>query len=88
MLAYVWVVVCGSPFGQPAHPTPRLHCSLVIVTPHPASVPPPPPLSVQGLAEVLSVMGEAHLSELLPELLASATSKNPFVREGHLTLFR
>lgn len=33
-------------------------------------------------------MGEEHLSELLPELCASATSKNPFVREGHLTLFR
>lgn len=43
---------------------------------------------VQGLAEVLSVLGGAHLAELLPELLASATSKNPYVREGHLTLFR
>lgn len=43
---------------------------------------------LQGLAEVLAVMGAAHLSELLPELAASATSKNPFVREGHLTLFR
>jgi hypothetical protein len=45
----------------------------------------PPP---QGLAEVLSVLGEEHLAQLLPELFASATSKNPFVREGHLTLFR
>jgi hypothetical protein len=44
--------------------------------------------TLQGLAEVLAVMGAAHLSELLPELAASATSKNPFVREGHLTLFR
>lgn len=44
--------------------------------------------ALQGLAEVLAVMGAAHLSELLPELAASATSKNPFVREGHLTLFR
>lgn len=44
--------------------------------------------TLQGLAEVLAVMGDAHLSELLPELSASATSKNPFVREGHLTLFR
>jgi hypothetical protein len=44
--------------------------------------------ALQGLAEVLAVMGDAHLSELLPELSASATSKNPFVREGHLTLFR
>jgi hypothetical protein len=45
-------------------------------------------VALQGLAEVLAVMGDAHLSELLPELSASATSKNPFVREGHLTLFR
>jgi hypothetical protein len=37
---------------------------------------------------VLSVLGEEHLAQLLPELFASATSKNPFVREGHLTLFR
>ncbi|KAF8055816.1 hypothetical protein HT031_006591 [Scenedesmus sp. PABB004] len=44
--------------------------------------------AAQGLAEVLAVMGEAHLGELLPELEASAGSKNPFVREGHLTLFR
>jgi len=43
---------------------------------------------LQGLAEVLAVMGEDHLGELLPELLASATSRNPYVREGHLTLFR
>lgn len=42
----------------------------------------------QGLAEVVAVMGEAHLAELLPELCASATSKNPYVREGHLTLFK
>lgn len=42
----------------------------------------------QGLAEVVAVLGEDHLSELLPELCAGATSKNPFVREGHLTLFR
>lgn len=34
------------------------------------------------------MMGEDHLAELLPELCASATSKNPYVREGHLTLFR
>jgi hypothetical protein len=43
---------------------------------------------LQGLAEVLSVLGEEHLAQLLPELFASATSKNPYVREGHLTLFR
>jgi hypothetical protein len=43
---------------------------------------------LQGLAEVLAVMGEQHLTELLPELLGSATSRNPFVREGHLTLFK
>eukprot|EP00882_Tetradesmus_deserticola_P004507 GHRQ01004753.1.p1 GENE.GHRQ01004753.1~~GHRQ01004753.1.p1 ORF type:complete len:1251 (+),score=530.16 GHRQ01004753.1:483-4235(+) len=44
--------------------------------------------AAQGLAEVLSVLGEEHLAQLLPELFASATSKNPFVREGHLTLFK
>lgn len=55
-------------------------CRLLRLDPHSCTV--------QGLAEVLSVMGDAHLSELLPELAASATSKNPFVREGHLTLFR
>lgn len=49
---------------------------------------PATPAALQGLAEVLAVMGDSHLNELLPELLASATSKNPFVREGHLTLFR
>jgi hypothetical protein len=47
-----------------------------------------PTTPLQGLAEVLSVLGEEHLAQLLPELFASATSKNPFVREGHLTLFR
>ena len=42
----------------------------------------------QGLAEVLAVMGASHLSTLLPDLLANTASKNVFVREGHLTLFK
>jgi len=77
--------VCVLPFsGNPLS-------TLNLLAPAPASAPPPccpSSTCVQGLAEVLAVMGAAHLSELLPELLASATSKNPFVREGHLTLFR
>jgi hypothetical protein len=42
----------------------------------------------QGLAEVVAVMGPGELGQLLPELLAGAASRNAFVREGHLTLFR
>ena len=44
--------------------------------------------AAQGLAEVLAVMGAAHLSTLLPEMLENTASKNVFVREGHLTLFK
>lgn len=34
------------------------------------------------------MLGTAHLTELLPELVASARARSPYVREGHLTLFR
>ncbi|KAK9857624.1 hypothetical protein WJX84_011127, partial [Apatococcus fuscideae] len=44
--------------------------------------------AAQGLAEVLAVMGASHLATLLPDMLANTASKNVFVREGHLTLFK
>lgn len=44
--------------------------------------------AAQGLAEVLAVMGRQYLDGLLPQLLESCVAKNPFVREGHLTLFK
>lgn len=44
--------------------------------------------AAQGLAEVLAVLGSEYINGLLPDILASCTSKNPFVREGHLTLFK
>ena len=44
--------------------------------------------AAQGLAEVLAVAGDQYFDALLPEILQSCTSKNPFVREGHLTLFK
>lgn len=44
--------------------------------------------AAQGLAEVLSVMGRQYFDALLPELLASCSSKNPYIREGNLTLFK
>lgn len=44
--------------------------------------------AAQGLAEVLAVLGNEYINGLLPDILDSCTSKNPFVREGHLTLFK
>ena len=44
--------------------------------------------AAQGLAEVLAVLGPAHVEALLPDILAGTKSKSPFVREGHLTLFK
>ena len=44
--------------------------------------------AAQGLSEVLSVMGRKYFDALLPDLLQSCTAKNPFVREGNLTLFK
>lgn len=34
------------------------------------------------------MLGTDHLDSLLPDLLAACTNRNPFVREGHITLFR
>ena len=44
--------------------------------------------AAQGLAEVLAVLGREYLDALLPDILESCSAKNPFVREGHLTLFK
>ena len=44
--------------------------------------------AAQGLAEVLAVLGPAHVEALLPEIVSGTKSKSPFVREGHLTLFK
>ncbi|DBB12167.1 TPA: hypothetical protein ACH3X3_006274 [Trebouxia sp. C0006] len=44
--------------------------------------------AAQGLAEVLAVLGPAHVEALLPEIVDGTKSKSPFVREGHLTLFK
>ena len=44
--------------------------------------------AAQGLAEVLAVLGSAHLEALLPEVLDYSKSKSPYVREGGLTLFK
>ena len=44
--------------------------------------------AAQGLAEVLAVLGPAHVEALLPDIVAGTKSKSPFVREGHLTLFK
>lgn len=44
--------------------------------------------AAQGLAEVLAVLGRAHMEALLPDVLAACTSISAFVREGNLTLFR
>jgi hypothetical protein len=44
--------------------------------------------AAQGLAEVVAVLGPAHLDALLPNVLAACVSRNAYVREGHLTLFK
>lgn len=44
--------------------------------------------AAQGLAEVVAVLGPAHLEALLPNVLAACVSRNLYVREGHLTLFK
>ena len=44
--------------------------------------------AAQGLAEVLGVLGTDYVNGLLPDILQSCTSRNPYVREGHLTLFK
>ncbi|KAG2489371.1 hypothetical protein HYH03_012201 [Edaphochlamys debaryana] len=45
--------------------------------------------AAQGLAEVLAVLGPAHLEALLPDVLASAGARSrPAQREGGLTLFQ
>ena len=44
--------------------------------------------AAQGLAEVVAVLGPAHLQALLPNVLAACVSRNSYVREGHLTLFK
>lgn len=44
--------------------------------------------AAQGLAEVLAVLGREYIDGLLPDILQSCKSKNPNVREGHLTLFK
>ena len=44
--------------------------------------------AAQGLAEVLGVLGTDYVKGLLPDILQSCTSRNPYVREGHLTLFK
>ncbi len=43
--------------------------------------------AAQGLAEVLAVLGRAHVEALLPDILAACHSSSPYMREGHLTLF-
>ena len=49
---------------------------------------PPPPLPSQGLAEVLSVLGTAHMEALLPGILEGCKHRAAHQREGHLTLFQ
>ena len=44
--------------------------------------------AAQGLAEVLAVLGQEYIEGLLPDILQSCKSKNPNIREGHLTLFK
>ncbi|KAK9840722.1 hypothetical protein WJX81_000165 [Elliptochloris bilobata] len=44
--------------------------------------------AAQGLAEVVAVLGPAHLDALLPNVLAACVSRSSYVREGHLTLFK
>lgn len=44
--------------------------------------------AAQGLAEVLAVLGPVNVEALLPEIVDGTKSKSPFVREGHLTLFK
>lgn len=48
-----------------------------------------PTPTLQGLAEVLAVLGPSHLDELLPDVLASCAARTrPAQREGALTLFQ
>jgi hypothetical protein len=44
--------------------------------------------AAQGLAEVLAVLGTAHLDTLLPDITDGCSSARPSVREGYLTLLR
>jgi hypothetical protein len=44
--------------------------------------------AAQGLAEVLAVLGSAHLDALLPHLTDGCSSARASVREGYLTLAR
>lgn len=39
-----------------------------------------------GLAEVVAVLGEAHLSAIIPGIVSGSTSKSVGVRDGNLTL--
>lgn len=39
-----------------------------------------------GLAEVVAVLGEAHLQAIIPGIVAGCTSKSVSVRDGNLTL--
>lgn len=44
--------------------------------------------AAQGLAEVLAVLGPRQVEALLPDIMANTKNKSPFVREGHLNLFK
>ena len=44
--------------------------------------------AAQGLAEVLAVLGARQVEALLPDIMANTKNKSPFVREGHLNLFK
>lgn len=44
--------------------------------------------AAQGLAEVMAVLPNHHLEDLLPIVMAGCTAKSPYIREGHLTLFK
>ena len=65
--------------------TPSLAALSTSASPSP-SLPPLPPS--QGLAEVLSVLGTAHMEALLPGILEGCKHRAAHQREGHLTLFQ
>ncbi|MEW5303880.1 MAG: hypothetical protein WDW36_006533 [Sanguina aurantia] len=44
--------------------------------------------AAQGLAEVLSVLGDSHLEALLPDVIEGCSSRSASEREGQLTLFQ